>query len=189
MQDAIDRLVATTYSALAAALDRAAIAGEPLVRTRSVERAIEALAGYALGVFAAGVAQRLSLGAELDRAMAIRAALFRATSAAQLTSPPIAIDVDAILDDNRLVRPADLRARVAARLRAAHGDAKRIIAALVEASADAAAPRMLDELRTTDLVATRFREQIERIWGLLHGGTVYLAPPKQPKPDYCVVAI
>ena len=180
MHDAIAHLVDTTHSALATALGKAQLEGAPLVRTRAVDRAIEALAGYAIGVFAAGVAQRLTLGADLAAAAMIRAALYRATSTAALTPAPTPIDVDALLDDDRVVTAASLRARVAHRLHISRADTRAIVTALATASAAEPAwlARVLGELARADLAATRFAEQIERVWALLHGGTTYVAPPK-----------
>ncbi len=190
MQAAIDHLVATTFAALADTLGKVTLAGAPILRTRAVDRAIEALAGYAVGVFAAGVASRLAHGADLARATALRGALFRSTSAAQMTAPPIAIDLDALLADDRVITPDTLRARVGVRLHDSRADATRIVAALIASAASTDhVEQILAELVHADLVATRFGDQVERIWALLHGGTTYLAPPKAPKPAYCVAAI
>ena len=188
MQDAteaaIAHLVTTTSQALSDAIGKARLDGPPIVRTRAVDRAIEALAGYAIGVLAAGIASRLALGADGATAAAIRAALYRATSSAALSPPPPLVDVDALLDDDRVVTAATLLARVADRLRTSRADTHRIVAAL--ASASAAEPawlaRILGELAGGDLVATRFVEQIERVWARLHGGTTYVAPPKPTRP-------
>ena len=208
MQDAtetaISHLVATTFSSLADALGKVRLDGPPLVRTPAIDRAIEALAGYAIGVFAAGVAARLTLGADLAAAAVIRAALYRATSSAALTAPPPvihrlepagAIDIDALFDEDRVVTPVALRKRVADRLRGGRGDARRIIAALATASAADPAwlARILGELAQGDLVATRFTEQIERVWSRMHGGTTYVAPPKPiraaPVDSFCWMQI
>ena len=199
MQDApeaaISHLVSTTFAALSDALGKARLDGPPLVRTRAIDRAIEALAGYAIGVFAAGIAQRLTLGADLAGAAVIRAALYRATASDALTPPPPVLDIDALFDDDRVITPVALRARVAERLRTGRADARRIVTALATASAADPAwlSRVLRELADNDLVATRFTEQIERVWARLHGGTTYVAPPKPvrapPVDNFCWMQI
>ena len=196
MQDstaAIDRLVDETFASLTAALATAALPGAPLERTRAVDRALESLSGFAIGVFAAGVAARLSLGADLAGAELIRAALYQATSSAEMLVQPRRVDVDAIIDDqDRLITPAVLRARVAGRLGQGRADARRIVRALVAIAAPH--PRVIDDLVHADLVATRFGEQIEKVWSRLRGGTTYVQPPKRTRSapitdNYCWMVI
>lgn len=194
MQDVIAALVDETFSCLSAALATAELSGPPLVRTRTVERAIESLAGYAIGVFAAGVANRLSLCVNTAAAEQLRAALFAATGTC--AAPTARVDVDALIDDDRVITSATLRAQVATRLAQGRRDATRIVAALVDAAPQDAAylRRILLELACVDLVATRFSEQVGKVWARLHGGTTFVPAPKKtpsaPVTDnYCWMTI
>jgi hypothetical protein len=194
MTTSVESLVATTYDALAAALAKTCLIGAPIARSKSTDRAIEALAGYALGVFVAQVSTRLALGADLSRATAIRTALFRESGK---VSPAMArVDVDAIVDDDRLITAVALRARVAGRLRASRADCTRIIAAMVAASGGEPAwlARVLADLARGDLVAVRFADRVEQTWAQLHDAVSFTSLPANSNsavamPDYYVVEI
>lgn len=198
MQDAlvpsVASLVDETFTCLAAALATADLAGPPLQRTREVERAIESIAGYAIGMFAAGVANRLSIGVDNRAAEQLRAALFKATGTCE--RPVAHVDVDALIDDDGAITAAALRARVASRLAQGRRDATRIVAALVEVAPQDPEylARILHELAHADVVATRFCEQVGKVWARLHGGTKFVPTPKRtasaPVTDnYCWMTI
>lgn len=175
----VEALVASTYDALSNALADIPLQGAPVERDRSTERAIEALAGFALGVFASQIASRLSLGADLHRANAIRAALYREID--KVT--PAAVRFASEILDERYVTAATLRARVAERLRASRADAVRIVEAIVAASGEE--PVWLGE--RCDVVALRFVARVEEVWRQLHETS--FEAPTAVKPAYYVVEI
>jgi hypothetical protein len=193
MTTPIESLLAATYDGLGEALARTCRDGAPVVRSQATDRAIEALAGYAIGVFLSHVSSRLALGVDLSRGTAIRVALQRESAR---VSPSMArAGVDAIMDDERVVTGLGLRTRVASRLRASRADCSRILTAIVEASGGEPAwlARVLGELARGDLVAFRFAERVEEVWAQLHGERhgrrAAFDPPPSAKPEYYVVEI